>query len=251
LECEGSLILAGKIKFPRRQFSRFIVKMLTKITLRLFTKLTIVGKENIPLEGPLIVVGNHFHFADPVAMIRILPTCTEFFSGANPAFAPMWAKKLPMLWGVLYVFRGKGSMKAFRSAEHLLSQNGILGIFPEAGSWAQVLRPPRPGSAYMAARTGASILPVGIYGFEKLFPLRLWNKPLVTIKVGIPYTPVNGVEKDQLKRDQLDIIGNEMMMKIAELLPCKQRGCYSEDPDLRAAAKTVSKYPWGNGEQND
>ncbi len=243
--------MAGKIKFPRRRFSRFIVKMLTKITLGLFTNLKIIGIENIPREGPLIVVGNHFHFADPVAMIRILPTCTEFFSGANPAFAPIWAKKLPMLWGVLYVFRGKGSMKAFRSAEHLLSQKGILGIFPEAGSWAQVLRPPRPGSAYMAARTGASILPVGIYGFEDLFPLRLWNKPVVTIKVGVPYTPANGVDKGQLTRDQLDKVGDEMMIRISKLLPREQRGCYSEDPDLRKAAKAVSQYPWGNGELND
>ena len=46
-------------------------------------------------------------------------------------------------------------------------------------------------------------------------------------------------------------VGDEMMMKIAQLLPLERRGCYSEDPDLREAAKAVYKYPWGNGEQND
>ncbi len=243
--------MTGKIKFPRRRISRYLVKILTRIAFKLFTNLEIIGKENIPTNGPLIVVGNHFNFADPAAMIRVLPSCTEFFSGANPVFAPGWAKNIPKLWGVLYVYRGTGSRKALQSAEVLLSQKGILGVFPEAGSWAHVLRPPRPGSAYIASRTEARILPMGIYGFKDVFPLRLWKKAKVTIKIGEPFGPFTIEDEEKMCRETWDNISDQIMFKIAELLPPESRGRYSDDPDLRQAAKAVSEYPWANGKQTD
>ena len=49
-------------------------------------------------------------------------------------------------------------------AETLLKRGGIIGIFPEGGNWATVLRPARPGPAYLATQTGAPLLPVGIDG---------------------------------------------------------------------------------------
>ncbi len=52
-------------------------------------------------------------------------------------------------------------------------------------------------------------------------------------------------------RETWDKIGDQIMFKIAELLPRESRGRYSDDPDLRDAAKAVSQYPRGNGEQKD
>ncbi len=85
-------------------------------------------------------------------MLHIAPTSIEVFSGANPAFTPGWAKLLPRFWGVLYVYRGTGSRQAIRDAEYVLNQDGFFGIFPEVGAWAEMFRPDRPGTAYLAAR---------------------------------------------------------------------------------------------------
>ncbi|MGB2964629.1 MAG: lysophospholipid acyltransferase family protein [Anaerolineales bacterium] len=232
------------IKVPRRLFIRSVLKGLISAALHTFSDFEIIGEENIPKEGPLIVTGNHFSFADSIAILRIAPASIEMFSGANPAFTPGWAKLLPRLWGVLYVYRGTGSRQAIRDAEQVLSQNGFFGIFPEGGAWAEMLRPARPGAAYLAARTEAQILPVGFTGFRDVFPLRLRNKKKVTIQVGKPYGPVSVTGRGRDRREQLDALGDRIMKEIAVLLPDHLRGKFSSDPAVREKAKEVETYPW-------
>ena len=126
-----------------------------------------------------------------------------------------------------------------------MQQNGVLGIFPEGGAWAQVLRPPRPGAAFVAARTGAPILPIGITGMPRIIGnARGGRRNRVTIRIGRPFGPfvVNG--RGRQRREQLDALGHEMMRQIAALLPAAERGVYSPDPALRAAAEAVAAYPW-------
>ncbi|MFN2281665.1 MAG: lysophospholipid acyltransferase family protein, partial [Anaerolineales bacterium] len=138
------------IKVPRRLFIRSLLKGLISAALHTFSDFEVIGRENLPEKGPLIVTGNHFSFADSIAMLHISPPSIEMFSGANPAFTPGWAKLLPRLWGVLYVYRGTGSREAIRDAQSVLEQGGYFGIFPEGGAWAEMIRPARPGAAYLA-----------------------------------------------------------------------------------------------------
>jgi 1-acyl-sn-glycerol-3-phosphate acyltransferase len=232
------------IKVPRRRFIRSILKGLIHFAINLFSDYELIGEENIPDKGPLIITGNHFSFADSIAILEIAPPSIEMFSGANPAFTPGWAKLLPRLWGVLYVYRGTGSRQAIRDAEYVLKKDGFFGIFPEGGAWAEMLRPARPGTAYLAARSDARILPVGFTGFRDVFPLRLRNKAKVTIRVGKPYGPVSVTGRGRDRREQLDALGERIMKEIAVLLPDQLRGKYSSDPDVRERAKEVEDYPW-------
>ncbi len=232
------------IKVPRRLLIRSILKGLISLALNTFSDFEIIGEENIPKEGPIIVTGNHFSFADSIAMLHIAPPSIEMFSGANPAFAPGWAKLLPRLWGVLYVFRGTGSRQAIRDAESVLNQGGFFGIFPEGGAWAEMVRPARPGTAYLASRTDARILPVGFTGFNTVLPLRFRNQSKVTIRIGKPYGPLKVTGRGQERREQLDEMGDRIMKEIALLLPDHLRGKFSSDPDVRARAEEVAAYPW-------
>lgn len=177
-------------------------------------------------------------------MLHIAPTSIEVFSGANPAFTPGWAKLLPRLWGVLYVYRGTGSRQAIRDAEYVLNQDGFFGIFPEVGAWAEMFRPDRPGTAYLAARIETRILPVAFIGFNNVFPLRFKNQSKVTIRIGKPYGPVSVTGRGRERRQQLDELGDRIMREIAELLPNHLRGRYSSDPAVRERAKEVEAYPW-------
>ncbi len=234
----------AEIKYPRRILIRSSLKGLISAALHTLSDFEVIGAENIPKKGPLILAANHFSFADSVAMLHIAPASIEMFSGANPAFTPWWGKLLPRLWGVLYVYRGTGSRQAIRDAESILKQNGFFGIFPEGGAWAEMIRPARPGAAYLAAKTGAPILPVGFTGFNEVLPIRFRDKSKVTIRVGKPYQPAHVTGRGRERRQQLDELGDRIMKEIADLLPDHLRGKFSNDPTVRERAKEVEAYPW-------
>lgn len=233
-----------KNNFPQRGLIRLIFKSLNYIALSLFTKLEINGKENQPKQGPYVLVANHFSFADPVVLLRITPWKTNFIAGAVAGFAPKWAALFPKIWGAFWVHRGTGSREALHLAERWLESGGVLNIFPEGGAWAQLLRPPRPGVAFIATRSGAPILPVGIVGLEHLFPLRIFNRPVIKINIGKPFGPFDVTGRGRERREKLDEIGHKIMEKIAEQLPEENRGRYSDDPAIREAAKPFEAYPW-------
>ncbi len=116
------------------------------------------------------MVGNHFSFLDPVAFVSLAPWPLDFVGGAVTPHAPGFLRFIPRLWGYLPVYRGTGSTYALKEAQKILNKGGVLGIFPEGGSWAQFLRPARPGAALLTAQTGAPIIPVGLTGLPRVFP---------------------------------------------------------------------------------
>ena len=231
----------------RRRPLRFLLKQLSIPAFAALTRLEILGEENLPKSGPLLLVGNHFSFIDPVAVVRIAPWPVEFVGGAFNPGAPSWTRIIPFLWGYHKLYRGTGARDALRAAEELVKRGGVLNIFPEGGNWAAVLRPPRPGTAFLAARTGAPVLPVGFYGFTDVFPgLGRGRRARATVNIGKPIGPFSADGSGRSHRRRLDEIGHEIMRAIAELLPPELRGCYSDDPAVREAARGTERYPWAD-----
>lgn len=234
------------IVYPRRQAIRSVLKFLAKAAFGLLSDFKIEGKENLPVSGPLLVIGNHFSFIDPVAVLRTLPYSIEFVGGAVFPHAPKIVQFIPQLWGYYPVFRGTGSRFALRAAEEIIKQDGVLGIMPEGGSWAEVLRPARPGAAFLAAQTGAKVLPLGIFGFNDIFPIKFGNRPKVVVSIGKPVGPFTAPGRGRERRKQLDQIGLDLMKSIADLLPDKYRGFLADDAAIRATARGTEDYPWEN-----
>ena len=231
----------------RRKPVRFLLKKLSIPAFAMLTRMEITGEENLPKEGPLLVAGNHFSFIDPVAFVRLAPWPIEFVGGAEMPHAPAWTRIIPSLWGYHKVYRGTGSRDALRAAEQLLNKGGFLGMFPEGGNWATVLRPARPGITFLATRSGARILPVGLFGFTEVFKsLGHAKRARVTVNIGKPFGPFTATGSGRERRRQLDEIGHEIMQHIAELLPQEMRGHYSDDPSIREAALGKEIYPWAN-----
>ncbi len=240
-----------EITYPRRRAIRSVLKFLIRAAFAVIADIHVTGKDNLPKEGPLLVVGNHFSFLDPVAVIGAVPYPIEYMGGARMPNAPRAVSWLANVYGVLPVYRGSVSRQALQASQQVLDQKGVLGIFPEAGSWAAVLRPPRPGAAYLASSTKAKILPIGLDGLVNVFPmLRKGKRARVNIRFGKPFGPYFVSEQGESDKDKLAAIGDEIMRHIAELIPYEQRGRYSEDAALRESAALVSAYPWeGRPEQ--
>lgn len=233
------------ITYPRRKWIRKTLKVLCRTAFNLLMDIHIEGQENVPAKGPLLLVGNHFSFIDPLVLVRIAPWRLEFLGGFHNPSAPPIVEFIPWLWGYYPLFRGTGSRDSLRVAETLLQRGAIIGIFPEGGNWATVLRPARPGTAYLATRTAATLLPVGSDGLIDVLPqLRKGRRAKVTIRVGKPFGPFEATGKGRERREQLDEIGHQIMRQVAELIPAERQGYYSPDPAIRLAAKGTEIYPW-------
>ncbi len=232
-------------RYPRRRVVRTMLRRLVQFGLLVLTDLEIIGQENLPKEGPLLVVANHFSFVDPAVVISAVPWPLEFVGGFHMPNAPRFVTWIPKVWGFLPVYRGAYSRYALRGAEVVLAQRGILGIFPEGGSWATVLRPARPGTAFLADRTSAPLLPIGLDGAVEIFArLRHGQRSHLTVNIGKPFGPLAVEGRGRQRREQLEQIGHVIMAKIAELLPADKRGHYADDPAIRAAAAGTEIYPF-------
>jgi 1-acyl-sn-glycerol-3-phosphate acyltransferase len=150
----------SKFPYPRRRFIRGLIRPILAAAFGTLSDFKIEGAENLPDHGPLLVAANHFSFVDPPVVIRALPWPLDFVGGFQMPNAPAVVTFLPSVWGYYPVFRGRSSRNALVAAQAVMAQEGVLGIFPEGGSWATVLRPPRPGVAFLQPAPGRASCPL-------------------------------------------------------------------------------------------
>ena len=229
------------LPYPRRRLMRGTLKMLAAAALHTVGSLRVEGRENLPDSGPFLLVGNHFHFADPVALLHLCDRQVEFVGGFRFPNAPWIVKFIPSLWGYLPAYRGAYSRSTLDYAMQILGKGGVVGIFPEGGAWAQVLRPPRPGAAWLATEAGVPVVPVGLDGFPQLF--KSW-RPQLTLRIGEPVGPFEPAGSEAERRQRIDAVGEEIMKAIASLIPPERRGVYSEEEAAREAARAAAVYPF-------
>jgi len=237
--------MTKEIHYPRRRVIRRILKTGIALAFSVTAKFEVQGQEYIPAAGPLLVVCNHFHFLDPLALIHTAPWPLEFVGGAQTPNAPSTVGWISKLFGVIPTYRGTGSRETLQSSESILHQRGVLAIFPEGGSWATVLRPARPGTAFLAYRSRAQILPIGIDGMVGFFQkFKFGKKVNVRVNIGKPFGPFDKFEGKRPSRIELDELGHVIMKNISLLIPPERRGFYSDDPLIREAARGTEIYPW-------
>ena len=137
----------------------YIGRLIVRILLRLFTRWQVKGGENIPRQGPLLVVANHLNLADP-PLLSVSITRKTIFMAKEELFHSRFSSYFMGGFGAFPVHRGQLDRQALRQAEKVLADGLALVMFPEATrSQNAQLQPAFPGSALIAAHTGAPILP--------------------------------------------------------------------------------------------
>ncbi|HSH11610.1 MAG TPA: HAD-IB family hydrolase [Ilumatobacter sp.] len=187
------------------------------------------GVHNIPAEGPVILVGNHRSYFDSTLMAMVVAKSgrTIRFLGKKEVFdVPVFGAIAKALGGIR-VDRGTGSDEPLEAAATALRGGEMIGIMPEG----TIPRGPaffdpelkgRWGAARLAQLTGATVIPVGLWGTEKVWPrssrvpnlLNVTDPPLVSAIVGKPV---------ELRHESLDDDTKAIMKAIMALLPSESR----------------------------
>ena len=201
-------------------------RTIVRVLFSLLTRCEVKGRENIPQQGPLLIVANHLSLADPPLLGVTVDRPVRFMAKKQLfRFRPM-ANFMRSL-GAFPVYRGQLDRQAMRQAFQILAEGQALVMFPEGmRSRSNQLRPAFSGVALIATRSGAPVLPVGISGSEKAErPSWLLRRPRITVNIGHPfYLPS---PRSRLTKQELAELTNTIMQHIAELLPQKYRGHYA------------------------
>lgn len=213
----------------RREFQRNILRFLLRsIGFTLLVRLEgYEGLENVPQEGPAILMINHIAFVDPMVVLHLVRRNIIPLAKVEVYEYPV-VGIFPRLWGVIPVRREEVDRHAVRMALEVLRAGEIILVAPEATRGPQ-LKEGKEGIAYLASRSHAPVVPVAIEGTEGYpsFPLsRRWKGPGVYVRFGRPFR--YRLEFERPDRADLRKMTDEAMYVLAGLLPEERRGVYTD-----------------------
>jgi len=203
-----------------------------KLVFWILLRCEVQGLQNVPLDGPILIIANHINFLDAVVTAVILPRDMYLMTKIETFEAPVFNW---VIWwyGVFSVRRGEVDRLALRQALNILGEGDVLLVTPEGTrSGDGLMQQARNGVAYIANKADVPILPVAVWGVEnfwKCFP-RL-RRTEVTVRVGEPFT--FKTSESRLRRNELTQMTEEAMFRLADLLPPEYRGYYSEESPTR------------------
>ncbi|MGQ9572156.1 MAG: lysophospholipid acyltransferase family protein [Dehalococcoidia bacterium] len=204
----------------------WFVKLIVRVILLIWTRKEVVGLENVPKRGPVILASNHVNMLDPALLAVLVPRRIIFMGKIElwrtPVIGPLYS-----LAGFIPVRRFEADLAALRRAERALWQNQMLGMFPEGTrSRKPGLGKGQPGTAIIALRTGAPIVPVGVAGTETVsVPRSFFRLTRVRVSFGKPLELPKG---QRIKTELVEECTERIMKEIAALLPEEYRGVYAQ-----------------------
>jgi 1-acyl-sn-glycerol-3-phosphate acyltransferase len=218
---------------------------------KLWWRWTIIGTENLPphTQG-FVLASNHISWTDIHMLGASLPLSHRpWWLGKIELFdnrlAAWWLKQMR----VIAVRRGKRDLSALEACEKVLRDGGPLVIFPEGHrSSTGGLQEAKAGVVRMAARTNCPIVPVAMYGTEHGFRGAISRKQ-ITVVFGKPYHP--DVENPKhIPSATMQLLTEEVMLRIAELMPEQYWGFYKERVLQLAETKEVEVRSQESGVRN-
>ncbi|NPV26317.1 MAG: 1-acyl-sn-glycerol-3-phosphate acyltransferase [Firmicutes bacterium] len=191
-----------------------ILRQILRWFFRLCCRWRVEGLENVPPQGPVVVVSNHVSWWDPVVVGCALNRPVHFMAKEELFQIPVFGSLLVRL-NAFPVKRGQPDRQAIRHALQILEDGKILGLFPEGTrSKTGELQKPHPGAAMIALKARAPIVPVACIETQRLFA-KGWFHPF-TVRIGKPLVYSDYFEQ-KLTTKTLEVVSQEIMDEIGAL----------------------------------
>lgn len=211
---------------PWRRFIRDT--LINKIALTILpVRIKSIGLDNIPPDGPTIVMINHRGGLDPFVMLgavkpRFLVPLSKIENFSTPVMGWFMRK-----YGAYPITRGEVDRTALQHTIELLKGGNLILMAPE-GHRQYALGEGKDGLTYVAVKANAVIVPTAIQGTRELVDnLKHLRITRATVTFGRPFRfRTNGQER--VPRERLSQMTREAMYQLASMLPEAQRGVYSD-----------------------
>jgi 1-acyl-sn-glycerol-3-phosphate acyltransferase len=225
---------------------KYVIRWLIRRIFNLIADVEVTGYENLPKEGSFVLATNHLGIADvPIAFYALDRWDMFVMIGEKWKNVGLfrWVGKY---FNFIFIDRFHPDIQAMRKVIALMEENNILVIAPEGTrSRTGALIEAKPGASYLATKLNRPIVPVGIAGTEDktiLGNLKKLRRSHFVVKAGPAFKlpPLPRENRDEALKRYTD----EIMCRIAALLPEKYRGVYADHPCLKellnASAHTSS-----------
>lgn len=170
----------------------WLAKIVCKFASKVLFRAKFIGLENIPKEGRFIIASNHTSMFDPVIILTTTKRKVHFLAKSELFKFPK--SIIFNHLGLIKVDRGVNGSEAYKEAVKCLSNNHVIGIFPEGTrERGRGVLDFKTGAVRMAKETNSPIIPVGIKGKYKLF------KKSITFTFGKPIYINGEIEKENIR----------------------------------------------------
>lgn len=210
---------------------RFIIRLI----LNLIAHMEMVGFDNLPASQGFVIAANHIGRLDAALAYYVLDRPDIIMVVAEKYEKYAFFRWLVRITNGMFIDRYNADIKAIRETLRRLQQGQILTITPEGTrSKSGNLIQAKPGGIYLAWKTGVPILPVAITGTEDAVVkdrLKHFKRLNIKMVAGMPFTlpPIEGKDREAAVQEYTD----EVMRRIAALLPPERRGFYADNPMLK------------------
>ena len=214
---------------------RNFIRALIRFVINLVTDVEISGREHLPPKGGFVVATNHLGILDAALAYYALDQWDLFVPVAEK-----WEESAILRWlgkhlNFIFVDRFHPDLKALREMIHRMEDGQTLVIAPE-GTRArdEKMAEAKPGVAYLAAKSGFPVLPVALSGTEDRIifgNLKRLRRSRVRVTGG-PAFSIPPVPKEN-REEFLQHWTDEIMCRIAVMLPEHNRGHYADHPRIQ------------------
>jgi 1-acyl-sn-glycerol-3-phosphate acyltransferase len=216
---------AARPQYESSTFLYRITRRIIVIVMHLLYRYKASGQEHVPQTGPTILAVNHIHILDPGAVVTAVQR--RIYTLAADKWQDNWLiNGFLKIAGTIYVRRGEVDRRALKDCLQVLNKGAVLAVAPEGTrSRGKGLQRAKPGIAYLASRTAATIVPVAFWGVERIGDWKRFKRPSLTVIVGKPFLlPAVGRGESTERLQQLT---DQIMVRVGALLPESYRGVYA------------------------
>jgi len=146
---------------------------LSKLAVRTLARVwraRVIGAENVPANGPLIVACNHLSYLDPPVLGALCPRRIRYMAKKELFEIPLLGPVIRGL-GAYSVDRGGSATAAIKRSLQVLESGGVVGIFPQGRRSPGGTAPPQTGVALLASLAGVPVVPACVRGTDRALAL--------------------------------------------------------------------------------